>query len=82
MTKSAEDALKRVMTEPTVSIDDTALVLGVGRSTVYAAVKLHELPTIRVRNRVRIPSSWLRQALDLADRAAAATGTEEGRTAD
>ena len=79
MTRHAEDALKRVLTEPTVSVDDAALLLGVGRSTVYAAVKLHELPSIRVRNRLRIPSQWLRQALDLADRRATNASTDVDR---
>lgn len=65
MTTRAEDAFKRVMTEPTISVDETALLLGVGRSTVYAAVKLGEVPSIRIRNRLRIPSSWLLQILGL-----------------
>ncbi|MBF5000381.1 helix-turn-helix domain-containing protein [Nocardia sp. BSTN01] len=82
MTTRAEEALKRVTSEPTVSVDDAAVLLGVGRSTVYAAVKLQELPSIRVRQRLRIPSSWLRQVLDLADRAATNPGTEAGRLGD
>ncbi|MGW0356110.1 helix-turn-helix domain-containing protein [Nocardia nova] len=79
MTTRAEEALKRVTSEPTISVGDAALLLGVGRSTVYAAVKLGEVPSIRVRHRLRIPSSWLRQALDLADQEVANPKTAVGR---
>ncbi|MFJ9370762.1 excisionase family DNA-binding protein [Nocardia sp. NPDC101769] len=54
---------------PEASISDTdvflspARLLGIGRSTVYAAVKSGELPAIRVGRRMRIPSRWVRQAL-------------------
>ncbi|MFD6357048.1 helix-turn-helix domain-containing protein [Nocardia tengchongensis] len=51
------------MIEPTISIADAARLLGIGRSTVYAAVKSGELPAIRVGHRVRIPSKWIREAL-------------------
>ncbi|MFE3730237.1 helix-turn-helix domain-containing protein, partial [Nocardia sp. NPDC059154] len=44
-----------------------ARLLGIGRSTVYAAVKSGELPAIRVGHRVRIPSRWIREALRVED---------------
>ncbi|WP_157121997.1 hypothetical protein [Nocardia miyunensis] len=33
--------------------------------TAYAVVNSGEIPAIRIRNRIRIPSSWLRNALQL-----------------
>ncbi|MFE2997376.1 excisionase family DNA-binding protein [Nocardia sp. NPDC059246] len=63
MTTNADDAMRRLITEPTVSVEDTARLLGIGRSTVYAAVKSGEMPSIRVRSRVRIPSNWVRHML-------------------
>lgn len=65
MAMEAEDAMRRVSTEPTVSVDEAARLLGIGRSTVYAAVKSGEVPSIRVRTRVRIPSNWMRRELGL-----------------
>ncbi|MBF6065483.1 helix-turn-helix domain-containing protein [Nocardia terpenica] len=59
MTTDPQDVLRRVLTEPTVSVKDAARALGVGRSTLYAAVKSGEVPAIRVRNRLRIPSNWV-----------------------
>ncbi|MFE3959292.1 helix-turn-helix domain-containing protein [Nocardia sp. NPDC059091] len=63
----AGEALRRLLVEPTVSIPDAARLLGIGRSTVYAAVKSGELPAIRVGHRVRIPSKWIREALRVVD---------------
>jgi excisionase family DNA binding protein len=65
MEAGAEDTLERLLNEPTVSVPDAARLLGVGRSTVYTAVKSGEVPAIRVGNRVRIPSRWVRQVLQL-----------------
>ncbi|MFE3059845.1 helix-turn-helix domain-containing protein [Nocardia sp. NPDC059239] len=63
----AREALRRLLGEPTISIPDAARLLGIGRSTVYAAVKSGELPAIRVGHRVRIPSRWIREALRVED---------------
>jgi excisionase family DNA binding protein len=65
MTAGSGDVLRRLLTEPTISVDDAARVLGIGRSTVYAAVKAGEVPVIRVRSRLRVPSRWVRQRLHL-----------------
>lgn len=46
-------------------MDDAAAALGIGRSTVYAAARLGELPVIRVRNRLRVPSAWVLRQLHL-----------------
>ncbi|MEU6585524.1 helix-turn-helix domain-containing protein [Nocardia sp. NPDC046763] len=62
-----EQALRLLLVEPTISIPDAARLLGIGRSTVYAAVKSGELPAIRVGHRVRIPSRWIREALRVDD---------------
>ncbi|MGO4617850.1 helix-turn-helix domain-containing protein [Nocardia sp. 2YAB30] len=64
-TAGVQDILRRLLIEPTVSIDDTARLLGVGRSTVYAVARSGEVPVIRVRSRLRVPSRWVRQRLHL-----------------
>lgn len=51
--------------EPTISIEDLAVVLGVARSTAYNAAKENDVPVIKVRGRYRIPSAWVRQLLRL-----------------
>ncbi|MGW0251059.1 helix-turn-helix domain-containing protein [Nocardia goodfellowii] len=57
--------LQRLQSRPTVSVADAAQLLGIGRSTVYGAVKSGEVPAVRVGNRVRIPSRWVREILQL-----------------
>lgn len=65
MSQHTTEAIDRLRTEPTVSMDDAAAALGIGRSTVYAAARLGELPVIRVRNRLRVPSAWVLRQLHL-----------------
>lgn len=65
MTTDAEDLLARLRTQPTISVPDAARLLGIGRSTLYTAVKSGEIPAVRVGHRVRIPSIWIRQTLQM-----------------
>jgi excisionase family DNA binding protein len=39
----------------TVSVDELAEILGVGRSSAYALVHAHRVPNIRVGRAIRIP---------------------------
>ncbi|MBF6216106.1 helix-turn-helix domain-containing protein [Nocardia puris] len=66
MTGSAvREALHRLHAQPTVSVDDFAVLIGIGRSTAYSAIASGEVPSIRIGRRVRIPSRWLREQLAL-----------------
>ncbi len=65
MTADAKDELHRLLTDLTISVPDAACLLGVGRSTLYAAAHAGDIPAVRVGNRVRIPSLWLRRLLQL-----------------
>ncbi|WP_425299262.1 excisionase family DNA-binding protein [Nocardia cyriacigeorgica] len=69
MSTRERDALQRVHTEPTISVDDWAELTGIGRSTCYAAVKAGETPAIKVGKRLRIPSAWVRRQLQLEESA-------------
>ncbi|UFU06992.1 helix-turn-helix domain-containing protein [Ruania halotolerans] len=44
-----------IRTRPTLSVEEAAQVLGIGRTTAYAAVKSGQVPTIRLGRRVRVP---------------------------
>jgi excisionase family DNA binding protein len=61
---------------PTLSVDEAANVLGVGRSTAYTAVHSGEIPSIRVGKRIRVPTAAVRRMLDL-DPLAASTSERE-----
>lgn len=50
---------------PTVSIDEAADFLHIGRSTAYEAARTGELPTLRFGRRLRVPTAALRRMLQL-----------------
>src|SRR5712691_3234368 len=43
----------------TLSVTQAAEVIGVGRSSVYEAVRAEEIPSIRIGNRIKIPTGRL-----------------------
>lgn len=53
----------------TCTIDEAAAVLGVGRSTAYAAARDGSLPTLRISRRLLVPTAKLLAMLggDVAD---------------
>jgi len=52
-------ALEELRRRTTCSIDEAALVLGIGRSTAYAAAREGSLPVLRVRHRLLVPTAKL-----------------------
>lgn len=59
------EAMQRVMTLPMVDLVDTSVVLGVGRSCAYAAAEKGDIPSVRIGNKLRVPTSALREMLKL-----------------
>jgi excisionase family DNA binding protein len=49
----------------TYSIDETAVLLGVGRNAAYAAAKAKEIPTIRIGRSLRVPKAALDRMLGI-----------------
>lgn len=43
----------------TYSIEETAQVLGIGRSLAYEAARRGEIPVIKIGNRYLVPRSWI-----------------------
>lgn len=52
---------------PTLSIDETAVVLGISRGSVYEAVHAGEVPVLRFGRRLRVPTAALRAMLALSE---------------
>lgn len=52
-------------TQPTISVDEFAHLVGIARSTAFAAVKAGEIPSIRFGKRIRIPTAAVRRMLEL-----------------
>lgn len=51
--------------QPTLTIDETARILGISRSTAYEAAKAGTLPTLRLGRRLVVPVTRLRHMLGL-----------------
>jgi len=44
---------------PTLTVAETARVLGVGKNTAYEAIKRNELPSLKIGGRVLVPTARL-----------------------
>ena len=53
------DPVKR----PTVTVEESAEVLGISRGSAYEAARSGELPTIRIGRRVQVPTALLLKML-------------------
>jgi excisionase family DNA binding protein len=51
--------------QPTLSVEQAAQYLGLGRSAAYAAASRGEIPTLRFGRTLRVPTSRLRVMLGL-----------------
>jgi excisionase family DNA binding protein len=60
--------LARVRGRTTCNIDEAALILGIGRSTAYAAAHDGSLPTVRLSHRLLVPVPRLLAMLGCDDR--------------
>jgi len=52
----------------TCSVEEAAALLGIGRSTAYAAARDGSLPVIRISNRLLVPTARLSELLGLEKR--------------
>jgi excisionase family DNA binding protein len=51
--------------QPTMTIEEAAAFLGLGRSSAYEAARRGELPTLRFGRALRVPTARLRVLLGL-----------------
>ena len=49
----------------TITVEQAALVLGIGRSTAYELVRSGDLKCIRLRRRIVVPVAQLAESLDV-----------------
>jgi excisionase family DNA binding protein len=55
------DDLRRM---PSISVEQAAKVLGIGRNSAYIAARRGEIPTVRFGARLRVPTPRLLQLLE------------------
>jgi excisionase family DNA binding protein len=63
MTQSAQTAPERM----TVTVEEAAHLLGIGRQSAYQAARAGELPTIRLGRRLLVPRAQIDRLLGLND---------------
>lgn len=51
------------MRRATVSVTEASVLLGVGRTTAYRAVRNGEIPSVRLGHRIVVPTAALRRIL-------------------
>jgi excisionase family DNA binding protein len=61
--ESTTSIAERLHGRCTCSVDEAAELLGIGRSTAYAAARDGSLPVLKVRNRLLVPMAKLRVML-------------------
>jgi excisionase family DNA binding protein len=57
--------IEALLAQPTISIDETACLLGTGRHATYRAARRGEFETMRVGGRIRVLTAPLRRRLGL-----------------
>jgi excisionase family DNA binding protein len=62
--------LQKLLSRPTITVDDAAKVLGTGRNATYDAVHRGEIDTMRVGGRILVLTAPLRRKLGLVEVAA------------
>lgn len=55
--------MERAMERLTMSVEEAAELLGIGRSLAYQAARTGEIPTIRIGRRLLVPIRALEQVL-------------------
>ena len=58
--------MKENMESATLSVEETAKVLGIGRNSAYEGVRTGEIPSIRIGKRILVPRLALEQFLKSA----------------
>ena len=61
-----DEKFEKMLSRPTLSVDDAAMVLGVSRNGLYALAKQGKIRSIRLGGRVLIPTIALREMLGVA----------------
>jgi excisionase family DNA binding protein len=61
-----KEAMRRLMHDLAIRVDDAALVLETDRKALYAEVAAERIPSIKVGRAIRIPTAALRKLLGIS----------------
>jgi excisionase family DNA binding protein len=63
MRMSLRHTIIAISPRTTLTVEEAARVLGIGRSTAYEAVRCGQIPAMRLGRRAIVPTAWLAQQL-------------------
>jgi excisionase family DNA binding protein len=58
------EEIEAILAKPTCTVEEMAKVLGIGRRQAYDAVKSGDIPSIRIRKRILVPTKKLLALLE------------------
>jgi excisionase family DNA binding protein len=58
------EEVRKILSKPTASVDEFKVVMGCGRSQAYQFIRQGGIRTLRIGNRILIPTSAIRSMLD------------------
>jgi hypothetical protein len=61
------ERLEKILAEPTTTVPDAGRALGISHNAAYEAAVRGEIKTMRFGRSLRVPTAWLRSALQLTD---------------
>jgi hypothetical protein len=71
-----DDKVRKLLLERlTVSVETAGRAFGIGRNAAYSAVKLGDIPSVKIGGRIAVPTAPVRKMLGLPERA------EDGKAA-
>jgi excisionase family DNA binding protein len=68
MTRSVRELMQALLDDPTVTVDEAAVLLSVSRHGAYEGVKAGQIPSIRIGRCIRVPCTGLRAMLGIERR--------------
>ena len=61
------DTIAAILSNPALTPLEVQRVLRTGRNSTYNAIKSGEIPSFRVGNNIKIPTSWVRAKLGIRE---------------
>jgi excisionase family DNA binding protein len=61
-----KEAMRSLMQDLAIRVDDAALLLDIDRKVAYAAVRDGKIPSIRIGRLIRVPTAGLRKLLGVS----------------
>jgi excisionase family DNA binding protein len=63
MRNTKKAPVRALMEDPTITVEESAALLGLSRNGAYNAIREGEIPSIRIGRSIRVPCAALRKML-------------------